>query len=322
MTTIDIATHPGLRFSVGLDIGGTSTRAVLLADDDTVVAFRSVPTERGPVGVVRSAAAAVRSVLSDAGIDDRSIDQIGVGIPGAVDPDRGVVREAVNLDIDATGFDLRAALGEHFACPIHIENDVKAAAIGAEHMIAAACGRSPDLAYLSIGTGIAAGFVVGGVLRHGASLVAGEIGHIPIDPSGPLCACGQVGCIEAIASGTAIDKLWPSAAGSSAASLAAAAAAGDPAAVSVWSSVIGGLARAVLMLALTIDPEVIVLGGGVAELGQPLCDAIIARLAAEQTSSEFLRSLDLGSRLRLLDPALPVGAIGAVRAARHVMIAG
>ena len=310
------------RSSVGLDIGGTTTRAVVLTADDTLVAFRTVPTERGPAGVVRSAVAAVRSVLDELDVSIDQIDQIGVGIPGAVDPDRGLVREAVNLDIDASGLDLRATLGDHFSCPIQIENDVKAAAVGAEHIIAAELGRSPDLAYLSIGTGIAAGFVIGGVLRHGSSLVAGEIGHVPVDPDGPRCACGQVGCIEAIASGTAIDRMWPSADGSPAAALAAAAAAGVPAAVSAWSTVIGGLSRAVLILALTVDPEVIVLGGGVSQLGRPLCDAIIERLAAERTGSEFLRSLDLGSRLRLLDPAIPVGAIGAVRAARHVMIAG
>ena len=69
--------------------------------------------------------------------------------------------------------------------------------------------RSNDLAYLSIGTGIAAGYVERGRLRRGNTLVAGEIGHIPIDPNGPLCACGQIGCIEAISSGSAIERLWP-----------------------------------------------------------------------------------------------------------------
>lgn len=322
MTFDHLADGRSARFSVGVDIGGTSTRAVLMADDDTVVALHTLPTRRGADGVTASAASAIGELLGSAGLTDAEIDQIGVGIPGAVDPERGMVREAVNLDIDAVGFDLRAALSAHFERPIHIENDVKSAAVGVEHLIAAELGRSPDLAYLSIGTGIAAGFVVGGVLRHGASLVAGEIGHIPIDPSGPICVCGQVGCIEAIASGTAIARLWPTRDGMPASSLLEAANGGNAAAVAVWSGVIGGLARAVLLLALTVDPEVIVLGGGVAELGRPLCDAIVDRLASEQTSSEFLRSLDLGARLRLIDPAVPVGAIGAVRAARRVMIAG
>ena len=303
--------------SVGIDIGGTSTKAVLLDDHDAVLAFHAVPTERGPAGVVRSAEDAVRAAARTAGLAASTFDRVGVGVPGAVDPRTGVVRDAVNLDLDASGFDLGVVLSGRFGAPVHVENDVKAAAVGAEHIVAAALGRSPDLAYLRIGTGIAAGFVVAGELRRGTSLIAGEIGHFPIDPAGPTCACGQTGCIEAISSGTAIDRVWPTSGGSAASALAAAAAAGDPAAVDAWTRVIGGLGSAIVLLTLTMDPEVIVLGGGVAELGEPLVEAIAAHLGRAQHASPFLESLTLGSRLRILDGAVPVGAIGAVRAARN-----
>jgi len=204
---------------------------------------------------------------------------------------------------------------------VHVENDVRAAALGAEWHVATTTGAVADLAYLSVGTGIAAGYVDHGRLRRGAHLVGGEIGHISIDPAGPRCACGQTGCIEAIASGSAIQRAWPSTDGTSTIELHRAASAGDGAAEGVWARVIGGLTSAVLMLALTFDPEVIVLSGGVAGLGEPLRSAIVAKLVADGRQSEFLASLDVGARLRLIEPTVPLGPIGALRAARSAAIA-
>jgi glucokinase len=127
--------------------------------------------------------------------------------------------------------------------------------------------------------------------------------------------CGQIGCIEAIASGSAIERMWPTKKGTSAVELYNAAAAGDHAARRAWTGVIGGLSRAVLLLALTWDPEVVVLSGGVASLGSVLRDAIDERLALDAQHSEFLGSLDLGARMRVIDPSVALGPIGAVRAA-------
>jgi predicted NBD/HSP70 family sugar kinase len=254
-------------------------------------------------------------------MDLADVSVIGLGIPGAVDPVAGTVRHAVNVGIGPEPVDLADALAQRFGRRVHIENDVKAAALGAHFFITAA-DASTDLAYLSVGTGIAAGFVEGGRLRRGSSLVAGEIGHIPIDPAGPLCACGQTGCIEAIASGSAIERDWPSTNGSPARTLAAAAAEGNPLAQIVWRRVIGGLSAAVQLLALTMDPDVIVLSGGVAELGELLRGAIIDRLSDDQRRSEFLRSIDLGQRIRVIDPSVLLGPIGAVRAAAEARAQG
>ena len=89
--------------------------------------------------------------------------------------------------------------------PTLVENDVNAAAFGASMVMGCA-----DLAYLSIGTGVAAGLIFDGRLRRGAHGVAGEIGHLPVDPGGPACECGQRGCLETVASGAAIARRWPS----------------------------------------------------------------------------------------------------------------
>ena len=304
---------------IGVDIGGTSTKAAVIDALGTVVASIALPTQSGPKGVVATATQAVLLVARSASVSVSDVNAIGIGIPGTVDPQHGTVRFAVNVGIGHDGIDLGSRLSAELGVDVHVENDVRAAALGADWYLASDTGAVSDLAYLSIGTGIAAGYVERGRLRRGNALVAGEIGHIPIDPQGPVCACGQVGCIEAISSGSAIERMWPTETGASAAALHRAAAGGDTAARRLWDGVIGGLSRAVLLLALTWDPEVIVLSGGVASIGDVLLDAIADRLAADAQQSEFLGSLDLGARMRVIDPKVPLGPIGAVRAAHAAL---
>lgn len=320
-----MTTEPAFVRCVGVDIGGTSTKAAVLDGEGSVLCSLVLPTRHGAAGVIATAQQAITTIVAKAELDLADVSLIGLGVPGAVDPLAGTVRHAVNVGIGPEEVELSEALAEHLGRRVHIENDVKAAALGA-YFVAAAADETLDLAYLSIGTGIAAGFVQAGRLRRGSSLVAGEIGHISIDPAGPLCACGQSGCIEAIASGSAIERDWPSTNGSPARTLAAAAAAGNASAELVWRRVIGGLSRAVQLLALTMDPDLIVLSGGVADLGDTLRAAIIDRLDEDQHHSDFLRSLDLGRRIRIIDPAVLLGPIGAVRAAAgagaHGMLPG
>lgn len=299
---------------IGIDIGGTSTKAALIDASGNVIAASTLPTDRGDDGVVATALVTARAVLAATGMTIDDIETVGVGIPGTVDPSLGTVRYAVNVGIGGDPLALGARLGAELGRVVHVENDVRAAALGADWYLAAGGEVFDDLAYLSIGTGIAAGYVEHGRLRRGSHQVAGEIGHIPIDPAGPPCACGQTGCIEAISSGSAIDRQWPRAIGASALDLHGAVLAGDLEGLRLWTSVIGGLSRAVLMIALTLDPQVIVLSGGVAALGQPLRDAIAERLAFDGRHSDFLGSLDLGTRMRIIEPTVPLGAIGAVRA--------
>jgi glucokinase len=177
---------------------------------------------------------------------------------------------------------------------------------------------TPDLVYLSIGTGVAAGLVLGGRVRRGVRGAAGEIGHVPLDPAGPLCACGQHGCLEVLASGAAISRRWPSADGvSPARSLFDAADHGDPAAIIVRDEVAGHLASAVRMLVLTLDVEVVVLGGGVAELGPRLRRAVAAALERDSGRSPFVRALGLPTRVALVPGSRPVGALGAALAGQQ-----
>src|ERR687898_743583 len=265
----------------GLDVGGTKTLAAAVAVpgepldgaldgravvDGSIVATVRRPTNIGSASVVlASITGALEAVAEAAGVAPGGFAGVGVGIPGLVDRGAGSVRHAVNLGLGDDPLPLAEHLGRLAGAPVVVDNDVNAAAVGA----AAALSCTGDLAYLSVGTGVAAGFLLGGRIRRGAHGAAGEIGHLPVAPGGPLCECGQRGCLEAVASGTAIARRWSAGDGdaSAASALLAAAAAGDGMAAEIRDEVAGHLAGAVALIAQTVDPEVIVLGGGVAEAG-------------------------------------------------------
>jgi glucokinase len=269
------------------------------------VAQSRTATVPGADGVL-AAASAVLSRLAVA-LDGALPPHIGIGIPGIVDRHRGAVSHAVNIGIGGEPLPLARLLAERTGAVVTLENDVRAATWGA-HVLSGA----DDLGYLSVGTGLAAGFVLGGELRRGASGAAGEIGHVPVDPGGPFCSCGQRGCLEMSAAASALTAAWPASGPlSPSAALFAAAAAGDPEARALRDRYAARVADAVRMLALSVDPAVIVIGGGITDLGDPLLTAVAAALRAQAAPSPFLAALNLAARVRLVPAGVPVGAIGA-----------
>jgi predicted NBD/HSP70 family sugar kinase len=289
---------------VGIDIGATKVLGAVIEADGTVVAQSRQKTQRGSDGILDT----TTTVLRDLGIalDGALPSHIGIGIPGIVDRGRGAVSHAVNLGLGGGWFPLADRLADRTGATVVVENDLNAATWGA-HVLTGA----DDLAYLSLGTGLAAGFVLSGTLRRGSTGAAGEIGHVPVDPIGAPCSCGQRGCLELRASGTALSAAW-SAQGEAptAVDLFAAAAAGNPGAVATRDRFAAGVADAVRMLGLAVDPAVIIIGGGVAHAGEQLLAVVTTALRAQAATSPFLAALDLASRVRLLGP-VPVGAIGA-----------
>ena len=189
--------------AIGLDIGATKTLGVLVDADGRVLEQVREATEPGADGVVRTAELVVAHL--GAATDGAPATSVGLGIPGLVDVERGAVKHAVNLGVDGDWVPLRAELEARLGVPVAVENDVNVATLGA-----VALSGIRDLVYLSIGTGLAAGLVLDGTLRRGATGAAGEIGHVPIDPHGALCQCGQRGCLETVASGRALAEAWPS----------------------------------------------------------------------------------------------------------------
>lgn len=290
--------------AVGLDIGGTKTHGVVLGEDGEIRAQVRTSTRPGAEGVLETAAKVFAALEHDTG--ETLAVRVGVGVPGLVDVERGVLRHAVNLDVNGDDLPLRDLLADRLGTPVVVENDVNAAALAARALVGA-----DDVVYLSIGTGLAAGLVVDGRLRRGAHSAAGEIGHVPIDPAGAACGCGQVGCLETVACGRAIATAWPTTDGPPAAALFAAAEAGDAAAIAVRDRFCWGVANAVRVLSLTVDPERIVLGGGVSEVGEPLRVAVERALRELGEGSPFLRSLGMADRLSMVPQHYPIAAVGA-----------
>ncbi|HZI97116.1 MAG TPA: ROK family protein [Actinomycetales bacterium] len=296
----------------GLDIGGSKVHGVALDDEGTVLGQVRLRSAQGADGVVATASLALARLRALPAVADRPLLGVGAGVPGVVDA--GHVSHAVNLGLGADRLALRDGIAATAGCPVVVENDVNAAALGAWHALGT---DVSDLAYLSIGTGLAAGVVLGGRLRRGTRGAAGEIGHVPMDPAGPACPCGQRGCLEVLASGTAISRRWPVPDGGNAAfSLFDAADGGDPEASRIRDEVADHLAAAVRLLVLTLDVELVVLGGGVADVGTRLRKAVSAALVRQQQGAPFLRALDLAARVVLPAGGRPLGAVGAALAGR------
>jgi predicted NBD/HSP70 family sugar kinase len=316
----------GLR--LGIDVGATKTAAVAIDSTGAVAHELRLPTALGEDGVLATIGAAIEDIgarldgagltsvgITSVGITSVGITSVGIGIPGAVDPVTGRVSHAVNLGVE--DLDLATLVAARTALTVRVENDVKAAALGAYHALGEAV-RS--MAYLNLGTGLAAGLVIEGQLWRGARGVAGEIGHIPV-AEGPECPCGQRGCLELYASGSALARLWPSTDPQPVRALFDAADAGDDAADKVRRGFVASVASAVRILVLTADVDLVVVGGGISDLGTRLLAALRGALDAQAATSRFLASQDLSPRVRLVPRGVPVAAVGAafVGASHYVL---
>lgn len=293
--------------TIGIDIGGSSITAVARdASAEILGRYDSGGPFAGGRQIASSAVTAIRALeVSD-------VTGIGVGVPGQVDPVSGQVSMAVNLGIGADAFPLAAAIESEVGVPVYIENDVKTAALGAHETLARAGRPAGSIVVVSIGTGISAGVVVDGSIVRGATGMAGEIGHVVVDESGPLCRCGQRGCLEAVAAGPAIGRVWPKGPdGEAAGALFGAVASGDPAAVKVADRVVGHVTTALIWLAAAYDAEVMVLAGGVASVGEEFL-AVVHRHIVERGAVSELAARRLRPETVVLadtyDPPGPRGA--------------
>lgn len=292
---------------VGVDIGGTKTDAVAIDDAGRVTQQLRLPTGLGAAAVLETAVQAVTRLAALGGIATDDFESVGVGIPGAVDSATGRVSHAVNLGVE--GLELGTELARRIGVSVRVENDVNAAALGAFHLLGL-----PDvhsMAYLNLGTGLAAGLVLNGRLWRGSRGTAGEIGHIPVDPGGPICSCGQRGCLEMMASGSAVARQWPTEAAHPVQALFDAADGGDPQALEVRKRLVENVASAVRVLVLTVDVDTVVIGGGISSLGEPLLGAVRDVLEGWASSSPFLASLELSDRVQLVPSGFSAAAVGA-----------
>lgn len=189
----------------GLDLGGTKIQAVVTDGEARVLgsARRETPSDEGADAVVRELAGAVRDALAEVGVEAAELTGVGVGAPGSVDSESGVVLKAANIEAWQEPYPLAARLGEELALPVVVGNDVSVA-VEAERRYGA--GRTYR-SFLGVfwGTGVGGGLVVDGRTLHGRGS-AGEIGHVPAKVGGRRCACGLRGCVEAYAGRGAMEE--------------------------------------------------------------------------------------------------------------------
>lgn len=298
------------RYHAGLDVGGTKTLCVLVTADGTVAASQLRPTVPGPAAVLATAVAALAAALDSVGAHVDDVASLGVGFPGPVDPAAGIARNAVNLDIAelAVGPELSQRLG----VVVGVDNDVKAAAVGASVMLR----EGGDLSYLNLGTGVAAATISDGKLVRGLHNEAGEIGHLAIGRADNLCECGQYGCLEATLGGRYVAERLATA-DLTLATLVRDASAGRPQAAQELQLLVQGTATAVQLLALSHGSPAIVLGGGVVATCPELVDLVRTELTQRARSVSFLSQLDIASRVEAVPLDQPIAAIGAAEVGRR-----
>ena len=278
---------------LGVDIGGTKVAVGIVDHDGTILKRGRTPMVANgtPEAAFSAVTSAIDSLLSSS---DANVERIGICAPGPLDPKSGVVLNPPNLPC-WRNFPLAERVSSKYRVPVTIDNDANAAAL-AETLWGAARGFR-YVFYSTIGTGIGTGIVFDGVIYHGKTGSAGEGGHVSIDYRGPLCSCGKRGCIEILAAGPAIGARARAkiAAQPSRSSALLGSAGGDAAAVT--SEKVGqayatgdALAREILLETVEVltpwlgnivdlfDPDVLVVGGGVAAMLQPFFDEIKRRL--------------------------------------------
>jgi glucokinase len=246
-------------FVAGVDLGGTWLR-VGLAGPDGEVRHRDkarTAAAEGPAGVLAQIAGLVREAVAAEPEAELSRLVLAIGVPGPLDRGAGVVEGAPNLP-GWRRVPVRDRLETMLGCQCLVEHDANLGAV-AEHRRGAGRGTQ-DFVYVTVSTGIGAGLILNGQLYRGHQGSAGEFGHIVIVPDGPLCNCGNRGCLEAVASGTAIAR---DAGVSSASEVGRLAAAGDPGAQAILSRAARYLGLALGGLINLLNPEVVALGGGV-----------------------------------------------------------
>ncbi len=305
-------------YAIGVDLGGTKTLTALVDGRGGVVARVRVATPTtGPDAVIEAIAASVAELSNRSGVAPRSALGVGVGAPGPLDTGSGVVFEPPNLP-GWRDVPLAALMAKRLGVPTFVENDANAAAMG-EHWVGAGQGVD-DLVYLTVSTGIGGGLILGGRLYRGASGTAGEVGHMVIARDGPRCGCGRAGCLEALASGTAIarearlvvesgrptvlSQVPPEAI--TAEAVARAAGEGDPLAREVFAGAAAALGVGITNLVNLLNPALVIIGGGVSGAGE-LLFAPVRRIVRQEA---FERP---GAAVRVVPAALgdDVGVIGA-----------
>lgn len=276
---------------IGIDVGGTNVKIALVDENGKIIYSNSVPTyaKMGYEYTVNNIKQAIKDLMKETETQPKDIQGIGFDFPGQVDYKTGVVKLAPNIP-GWVNVPIAQMIEEEFHIPTKIDNDVRCAALG--EMLFGAGRGCENFICITVGTGIGSGLVVNGQIVRGASNAAGELGHIKLQmKDGPICGCGDTGCLEAFASGPSIvamaqdyikggksTKFREMAAAEGGEitpyMVAKAAEAGDPVAKRIFEIVGEYIGIGLTSVINLLNPEKVIIGGGVAEAGDLLLNPI------------------------------------------------
>lgn len=262
-----------------IDVGGTTIKGALVAENGELTAGRRIAiADVSPARLVPTVIATMGDLVAEADVVTDGVGAVAVGlaVPGVVDERAGVGRYSMILGWRDVGF---GELLRRFDRPVAFGHDVSAGAY-AEARRGPAQGHR-DWLFIALGTGLGSTFVLHGRPYRGDSGTGGELAHVVVRPDGPMCRCGKRGCLEMVATGPAIADAYAAATGSAKQTVTAAQVAGlvregDASAVAVWSSAIDALAKVVASYAESMNPSLVVVGGGLAEAGDLLIEPLAA----------------------------------------------
>lgn len=268
---------------IGVDLGGTNIAIGLVDENGKILVKGSTPTllERGPEPIINDMGTLSLKLLKENGYTVDDVKAIGVGVPGVTDPDTGIIAFCTNLGWH--NVNLRAILSKIIDKPIYIDNDANVAGL-AEAVAGASKGMANSI-FITLGTGVGGGVIIGGKVYSGTHHVGSEIGHMTINFEGRKCTCGNLGCWEQYSSATALirmgreavqehpDSMILSLAGGDASKIEAktvmdAAKAGDRIALAVFDKYVEYISVGLVMLINAFDPEIFCIGGGVSKAGE------------------------------------------------------
>ena len=302
---------------IGIDLGGINIAVALVSEEGQILARHSCPTPRGPEAVADAIAAEVREVLSRAG--ETEVPYLGLGTPGTIDPEKGVVEYWSNLDFRHVP--LADMLRERLGLPVLMENDANCAALG--EYIAGAGRGSRSMVVITLGTGVGGGAVLNGKLYTGFNYAGMEVGHFAIEHGGRPCTCGRMGCFEAYCSATALIRqarlamerepgtlLWKLAGSPDEVDgrmVFEALAQNDETAIELVRQFTDYLGCGVTSLVNIFQPEVFCIGGGISNAGEALLGPVRAILDRE----DYARHNAARTRLQRAELGNDAGIIGA-----------
>ena len=295
------------RKHIGVDVGGTTINIAIVTSEGNIIAKKSLKTtdylhknERMILAIVST----IKSLLADNLIKIDDIWSIGMGFPGTVDSNKGIVVFAPNIFFE--NVDVRSLMQSAFDCPIYLGQDSRAAAWG-EFFIGQ--GRKVNnMASITIGTGIGCGLIINGLLYHGAYNTAGEFGHQMMDVNGPQCNCGRRGCLETYCGGLAIVKAGERIMrGLSVKDIYDLASMGNKEALFITNQVVEKLGTGIVNLVNLLSLELVTISGGISNAPEELLLNPLRKFVREHAYSAIAEKVEI-NRSVLGDDAPLIGA--------------